>query len=86
MFAHRYECQEDTSGTWSVIDTLTGRVCEIGYRDVCRLRESDALAMTEVLNQHPIAPLAQPTAMFHSSGHYSDRAESEPRQARARQG
>lgn len=67
MFAHRYECQEDTSGTWSVIDTLTGRVCEIGYRDVCRLRERDALEMTEVLNEHPLATLARTIGPFHSS-------------------
>ena len=50
MFEQRYECVKDDNGTWGVIDTFTGRICEIGDREVSRLSESDAKEIRDIMN------------------------------------
>lgn len=59
MFDKRYECRQDPGGTWSVFDTFTGRVCLAGDRKIERLSESDALEITEILNETPRAVTVQ---------------------------
>lgn len=50
MFRTRYECRKDSNGTWSVFDTFTSRVCNVGGREVHLLSERDARDILEILN------------------------------------
>lgn len=59
MLAQRYECQLGASGTWSVIDTFTGRVCAIGAHDVHRLRQGDVIEIVELLNIKSATPVTK---------------------------
>jgi hypothetical protein len=58
MFELRYESVPDSNGTWSVVDTFTGRICEIGQRQVTRLQERDMIEFLEILNGMPAAMTA----------------------------
>ncbi|MCL6708311.1 hypothetical protein M8R20_15025 [Pseudomonas sp. R2.Fl] len=55
MFGRRYECRQDSSGTWNVFDTFTRRVCCVGDRKIDRLSENDAVEIAEILNGSPQA-------------------------------
>ncbi|MCJ7994127.1 hypothetical protein J5N58_05780 [Rhizobium cremeum] len=53
VYLQRYASRKDHSGTWSVVDSYDEAICEIGGRQVSRLRESDAAEMADILNEHP---------------------------------
>lgn len=55
MFELRYDSVRDSDGTWSVVDTFTGRIYEIGHRQVTRLQRPDVIELLEILNGKPAA-------------------------------
>lgn len=46
----RYECREETAGTWCVYDTLTGGIAAIGGQRFDGLPKRDAVEFTALLN------------------------------------
>lgn len=56
MNEYRFHYQREDDGTWSVVDSTTSRVAEIGSRQVSGLNQRDATDLLRTLNARiPIA-------------------------------
>lgn len=50
MSANRFHYQREDDDTWSVVDSITNRLAEIGSRQVSGLNQRDAMDLLKTLN------------------------------------
>lgn len=56
MSEKRFHYQREDDETWSVVDSITNRVAEVGSRQVSGLNERDATDLLKILNARiPVA-------------------------------
>jgi hypothetical protein len=50
MSEKRFHYQREDDDTWSVVDSITSRLAEIGSRQVSGLNQADAMDLLKTLN------------------------------------
>jgi hypothetical protein len=59
MSENRFHYQREDDETWSVVDSMTNRVAEVGSRQVSGLNKDDAMDLLETLNAPGPIPYAE---------------------------